>query len=235
MSILQVVTVALPAAIGLAGLAWGVISWRKTGPQLTAELAVGQIDYSSGLLSVNFPSGDSSIMTVPKPDGKRASRPRAKPNKRRNKKFRNRIIDKPKNSFKPVNVIFAHNEGRTAVTLSRCEYLGYLGDKIGFQFEPQPDVSPFGDHLPKRLDPGQHAILIHDYKTMKAFLNEVMQDHDVDNAMFVPVLILGDGSEVAARPRFQIHVAGGPDVSDIEYEIWRQEEPMPHFVRPRPW
>ena len=31
-------------------------------------------------------------------------------------------------------------------------------------FEPQRAVSYFGDHLPKRLDPGQDAILIHDYK-----------------------------------------------------------------------
>ncbi len=232
MSIPQVVTVALPAAIGLAGLAWGVTAWRKTGAKLKAELAVGQIEYSSGLLSVYFPSGDTSIMTVPKPDGKKVSPPRPKPKKRRNKKLSNRIIDKPENSFEPVNVIFAHNEGRTAVTVSRCEYLGYLGDKIGFQFEPQPDVSPFGDRLPKRLDPGQDAILIHDYKTMKAFLDEVMRDQDVDTARFVPVLILGDGSEVAAHPSFQIHLAGGPDISDIEYEIWRQDQPMPHFRRP---
>jgi hypothetical protein len=31
-------------------------------------------------------------------------------------------------------------------------------------FEPQQAVSYFGDHLPKRLDLGQDAILIHDYK-----------------------------------------------------------------------
>jgi len=70
---------------------------------------------------------------------------------------------------------------------------------------------------------------------MKALLNKVMRDRDVDTATFVPVLILGDGSEVAARPRFEIHAAAGPDVSDIEYAIWRQKEPMPNFVRRPRW
>lgn len=57
MSILQAITIALPAAIGLAGLAWAVASWRRTGSKLEAELAFGQIDYGDGLLSVEFPSG----------------------------------------------------------------------------------------------------------------------------------------------------------------------------------
>ncbi|MGH3685133.1 MAG: hypothetical protein ACRDSM_08780 [Pseudonocardiaceae bacterium] len=233
MATLQVLTIAIPAAVGLAGLAWTVASWRKTGSQIEAELAVGNIDYSDGLLSVEFPSGDTTIMTAPNPDGKRISTP-PKRSKRRNKKLHNKLAGNQK-TFNPVNVIFAHNKGRTAVTLSRCEYLGYIGEKIGFQFEPQPGVSPYGDHLPKRIEPGQDVILIHDYKIMKAFLNEVMRDHDVDTATFVPVLILGDGSEVSAHPRFEIHAAAGPDITDIEYEIWRQEEPIPHFVRPRRW
>jgi hypothetical protein len=234
MSKLEVVTIAVPSVLGLATLAWAVISWRKTGSQIEAELAVGQIDYRSGLLSVEFASGQSSIMTVPNPQGKKISARRTKPSKRRKQKLRNRLIKESEISFEPVNVIFVYNKGRTAVTLSRCEHRGGLGGEIGFDFEPQPAVSRFGDHLPKRLDPGRDAILIYDYKTMKAFLNEVMQDNDVDTAKFVAVLTLGDGREVAASPGFQIHAAAGPDVTDVEYEIWRQEKPVPHFmVTPR--
>jgi hypothetical protein len=227
----QILTIAVPSAVGLATLAWAVASWRRTGSKLEAQLAVGQIDYSDGLLTVEFPSGETTIMTVPNPDGKKI----LTPSKRRKRKLRNKLINESEHSFEPVNVIFVHNKGRTAVTLSRCEYLGHLGDKGGFQFEPQPGVSPFGDHLPKRLEPGQDAILIHDYKTMKAFLNEVMKDQGVDHARFVPVLLLGDGSEIAAQPSFIIHAAAGPDVTDIKYEVWRQEEPMPHFMRHRRW
>jgi hypothetical protein len=92
MSILQVVTIALPAAIGLADLAWGVISWRSAGSKLEAELAAGQIDYSDGLLSVEFISGKSSIMTVSNSGGKRISTQSSKSSKRRNKKLQTRLI-----------------------------------------------------------------------------------------------------------------------------------------------
>jgi hypothetical protein len=234
MSTLQVVTIAIPGAIGLAALAWAVISWRRTGSKIEAKLAVGQIDYSDGFLSVEFASGESSIMTVSNPHGEKISTRPTKPSKGR-KKLRNRLIKESRYSFKPVNVIFAHNKGRTAVTLSRCEYIGDLAGKIGFQFEPQPAVSPFGDHLPKRLDPGQDAILIHDYKIMKAFLNEVMHDQDVEAATFTAVLTLGDGRQVAVSPGFLIHAAAGPEVTDVEYEVWCQESPMPHFTLTRRW
>ena len=235
MSTLQAVTIAIPAAVGVATLTWSVISWRRTGSKIEAELAVGQIDYKDGFLSVEFPSGESSIMRVPNPHGERISTRVTKPNKRRNKKLRNKLIIGSEYTFEPVHVIFARNKGRTAVTISRCEYLGGLGEEIGFQFEPQPSVSSFGHNLPKRLDPGEDAILIHDYKTMKAFLNEVMKDNNVDAAFFLPLLILGDGREVPALPGFQIHAAAGPDVTDVEYEVWRQDEPTPHFMIPRRW
>jgi hypothetical protein len=168
------------------------------------------------------------------PQGEKTSARRTKPSKRRKQKLRNTLINKSKNIFEPVNAIFVYNKGRTTVTLSRCEYSGDLGGKIGFDFEAQQAVSYFGDHLPKRLDPGQDAILIHDYKTMKAFLNEVMQDNDVDSAKFIAVLALGNGRKVAASPGFQIHAAAGPDITDVEYEVFRQEKPVPHFmVTPR--
>jgi hypothetical protein len=65
--------------------------------------------------------------------------------------LRNKIIKESAHSFEPVNVIFAHNKGRTAVTLSRCEYIGDLAGKIDIQFEPQVGTSHFGDRLPKIL------------------------------------------------------------------------------------
>lgn len=234
MSTLQVVAIAIPGAIGLATLAFAVVSWRRTGSKLEAELAVGQLN-SDGLLSVEFASGKSSIMTAPNPHSKRIPIRTTKPNVKRKKRPCNTLIAESWHSFTPVNVIFAHNKGRTPVTLSRCEYIGDLTDEVGFQFEAQPGVSPFGDHLPKRLEPGQDAILIHDYKLMKAFLNEVMRDHDVDVATFTAMLTLGDGREVAASPGFRINATAGPDVTDVEYEVLRQESPVPHFMITRRW
>jgi hypothetical protein len=204
-----------------------VVSWRRTGSKFEAELAVGQLN-SDGLLSVEFASGKSSIMTAPNPHDKRIPTRATKPNAKRKKRLRNTLTTESWHSFTPVNVIFAHNKGRTPVTLSRCEYIGDLTQEVGFQFEAQPSVSPFGDHLPKRLDPGQDTILIHDYKLMKAFLNEVMQDHDVDAATFTAVLTLGDGREAAVSPGFRIHAAARPDIIDVEYEVLRQESPVSH-------
>lgn len=70
---------------------------------------------------------------------------------------------------------------------------------------------------------------------MKEFLNEVMQDHDVDAATFTAVLTLGDGREVAVPPGFRIHAAAEPDVTDVGYEVLCQESPVPHFMITRRW
>lgn len=172
----EIVTLVVTGVLGLAALAWQVISWLKAGPKVTAELGAGQID-GTGVLSVEFASGKRDIMTLPNPEGDHSK------------------AKQVGQGFSPVNAIFVRNRGRIAVTLSRCHYTADLGG-FGFRFEPQPAASSWGNHIPKRLEPGEDAVLVHDWVSMRMFLNRVLQDHEVEEALFVAVLTLGTGKGI---------------------------------------
>jgi hypothetical protein len=186
------------SAAGVAGVAVAVVatvaqgrSDGNTGPEVTAELGAGQLA-QDGVLCVEFASGKTDVMTLPKP-GSAKTDMNETPGKE----------DMHGLEHTPVNAIFVRNRGRTPATISRCHYVSGLGG-VGFRFEPQPAASPRGDHLPKRLGPGEDAVLLHDWVTMRAFLNRVLRDYEVDVAVFEAVLTLGDGREVAISPSLQV-------------------------------
>jgi hypothetical protein len=189
---------AVGSAAGVAGVAVAVVatvvqarSDRNAGPKVTAELGAGQLAHD-GVLCVEFASGNTDVMRLPAPGSAKTSMNET-PGKE----------DFHDLEYTPVNAIFVCNQGRTAVTVSRCHYVSGLGG-MGFRFEPQPAASPRGNHLPKRLRPGEDAVLLHDWATMRAFLNWVLRDYQVDAAVFEAVLTLGDGSEVAVSPALQV-------------------------------
>jgi hypothetical protein len=189
-------TVGSVAGVAGAGAAIAPIvvqsrSGRIARPKVTAELAQGQLA-EDGVLCVEFESGETNVIMVPKPGETRASVDR----KRKNKAGRN-----PES--KPVNAIFISNNGQMPVTLSRCHYVADL-DGTAFKFEPQPAASPRGDHLPKRLEPGEDALIIHEFEAMPTFLNQVLRDHEVDQADFEVVLTLGHGVEVSASSSIRV-------------------------------
>jgi hypothetical protein len=172
--------------VGVA-VATGVVQTRlarTTRSKVSAELGYGQLG-ADGAMLVEFESGKTDVIAVPVPNegGLKADR----------KKPQSHV------EHKPVNAIFIRNRGGTAVTVSRCQYVSELGD-TGFKFEPQPAASPRGDHLPKRLEPGEDALVIHDLVTMRVFLNQILRDHGVDTAVFGIVLTLGHGVKVLASP-----------------------------------
>jgi hypothetical protein len=172
---------------------------RTARPEVTAELAHGLLG-EDGVLCVEFASGGTNVIMVPKPGKTKTSADR-KPRK----KARSNL------ESKPVNAIFIRNHGQTPVTLSHCHYVSDLNG-VGFRFEPQPAASPRGDHLPKRLEPGEDALLIHEFIAMPIFLNQVLRDHGVDIAVFEVVLTLGHGVEVVASPPVRVQA----DMSEEE-------------------
>jgi hypothetical protein len=192
------------AGVAGVGVAVGAIviqsrSGRAARPEVTVELAQGQLA-EDGVLCVEFESGKTNVIMVPKPGETKTSVDR----KRKKKTERD-------SAPKPVNAIFICNHGGTSVTLSRCHYVADLNG-TGFRFEPQPAASPRGDHLPKRLEPGEDALIIHEFVTMPVFLNHVLRDHEVDQADFKVVLTLGHGVEVAASSSIRVHA----DMSEDE-------------------
>jgi hypothetical protein len=194
-------SVAGVAGVGVA-IAASVIqsrSGRTARPKVTAELAQGQLA-QDGVLCVEFASGETNVIMVPKPGETRASADR----KRKKKAERS-----PES--KPVNAIFISNHGQMPITLSRCHYVADLNG-TGFRFEPQPAASPRGDHLPKRLEPGEDALIIHEFVSMPIFLNQVLRDHGVDQADFEVVLTLGHGVEVTAPSSIRVQA----DMSEEE-------------------
>lgn len=200
---------------------------RPSRPKVTAELAQGQLG-EDDVLCVEYVSGEMNTIMVSNPGEAKASADR----KPRKKARRN-----PESQ--PVNAIFIHNRGQTPVTLSHCHYVSDL-DGVAFRFEPQPGASPRGDHLPKRLEPGEDALLIHEFVAMPIFLNHVLKDHGVDAAVFEVVLTLGHGVEVVAYPPIQVQA----DISEEEIaaagtRLVRQEIDLhPSYVRPAhagPW
>jgi hypothetical protein len=166
-------------------------STRKPNSKVRAELGVGELD-KSGMLCVALASGERNVLALPKPTDA-DSHPVASD-------------DEPPDSLDltPVNVIIVHNHGQTGVTLTRCRYSAILGH-ISFVFEPQPGASERGDLLPKYLGPGEEAVLVHNWATMRVFLNQVMIDHQAEAANFQITLMLGDGSKVLTSSLMHIH------------------------------
>jgi hypothetical protein len=194
------------SAAGVAGVTVAAIatvmqarSGRKLSSRVTAELGSGQID-QHGVLYVQFASGKTDVMTLPEPTDASVEADRAT-----NEKTKDSL------EFNPVNAIFVHNQGLTAVTVSRCHYVSHFGD-VEFKFEPQSAASPRGDRLPKRLEPGEDAVLIHDLMSMRVFLNGVLRDHAVDDAVFKVMLTLGDGDKVVASSFIRVQA----DMSERE-------------------
>ena len=182
---------------GVAGVAVAIVvavaqsrSERTISSKVTPELAQGQLA-EDGVMYVEHASGKTDVIMMPKPGEARTSTGRQSGKAQQN------------SEFKPVNAIFVRNQGRAAVTVSRCHYISDLGG-VGFRFEPQPAASPRGDHLPKRLEPGEDAVLLHDLVPMRAFLNQVLRDHGVHAALFEVVLTLGHGLEVVASPSMRV-------------------------------
>lgn len=202
----------------VAGVAVAVVvavaqsrSGRTISSKVTADLACGQLA-QDGVLYVKYASVKTDVIMVPKPGKARTSAGR-KPGK---KTQRN-------SEFKPVNAIFVRNQGRAAVTVSRCHYVSDLGG-VGFRFEPQPAASPRGDHLPKRLEPGEDAVFLHDLAPMRAFLNQVLRDHGVHDAQFGVMLTLGHGLEVVAHPSMQVQAnMSDQEVAATGTRLERQE------------
>lgn len=134
------------------------------------KLGVGRLD-KSGMLCVELASGERNVITLSKPT--------------ETDSHSEASDEEPSDDldFTPVNVIFVCNYGQTGVTVTRCQYSAILGH-ASFVFEPQPGASERGDRLPKYLDPGDEAVLVHNYATMRAFLNQVMIDHETEAANF---------------------------------------------------
>ena len=166
-------------------------SRRNINHKVTAELGIGQLD-KAGMLCVRFAAGKTNITTLPKPRG--ISESSDAPPK-----------ENPQDSleFTPVIAIFVHNEGQAGVMISRCQYSSNLGG-VGFVFEPQPGASERGDHLPKNLAPGAEAVLVHNWATMRIFLNQVLLDYELEEATFQIVLTLGNGKEVVVSPSMHV-------------------------------
>ncbi len=207
------------SAAGVAGVAVAAVAFvmqarseRKHGPKVTSELGIGQLDDQDGVLYVEFVTGKTNVMTLPKPGKARAS------TKKGSAKW---VQDRIKLS--PVNAIFVRNEGGTGVMVSRCHYLSDLGG-VDFRFEPQPAASVRGDHLPKGLGPGEDAVLVHDLAGMQVFLNGVLLDHDMDAATFTAVLTLGNGREMVVPPSIRVHVNMSPqELAASDFKFVRQE------------
>jgi hypothetical protein len=190
-------------------------SERRVGSKVTAELGIGQLA-QDGVLYVEFMTGKTNVMTLPKPGKARASKKGG---------TAKRVQGNMKVS--PVNAIFIRNEGGTSVKVSRCHYLSDLGG-VGFRFEPQPAASARGDHLPKPLGPGEDAVLVHDLVGMQAFLNGVLLDHEMDAATFTAVLTLGNGREIVVPPSIRVHVDMSPQELAVSgFKLVRQEMGAP--------
>ncbi len=227
-------SVVVMLVLGLAGLAWSIFSWRRSSSYIEAELGCGRVA-KDGILSVSFASGEDRIIRLLRPPsssanvmGRRRSGKRTRTAASQSK--RPKVVDGfvlPEEG--PVNVVFIYNRGRSPVTVSRCRY---ESESRFLTFEPQPGASLWGDHLPKRLDIGEDAVLVHEYESMKAFVNKVMHDSGQRVGVFTVVLTLGDGSEVKADTRMRIHASMGKDeIAGIKGVIRQEVDPRGVSVR----
>jgi hypothetical protein len=156
-------------------ITWAIKSFRKAGAEVTAELGQGYVD-EQGTLHVYFRDGRSKIMRIEgDPWKKRKTLEKASTKRRR------KAAGAPdqEHEWLPVNAIFARNNGRAAITVSRCFYIVELNLGTSFQFEPQPGVSPWGNLLPKRIEAGEEIVVLHEKENMSGLLNGVLRDHRV--------------------------------------------------------
>jgi hypothetical protein len=194
---------------------------RTARPKVTAKLGQGQLA-EDGVLCVEFESGETNVIMVPKPSETGTS-----VDQKHNKK-----AERDPES-KRVNAIFISNHGQMPITLSRCHYVADL-DGMGFRFEPQPAASPRGDHLPKRLEPGGDALIVHEFEAMPIFLSQVLRDHGVDQADFEVVLTLGHRVEVTASSSIRVQANMSEEgLAAAGTRLVRQEIDInPSFARP---
>lgn len=204
MSKLQIVFAILSAVLAAGGITWAVVSWRRSGPKVTAELGVGEVS-NHGDARVEFASGRSQVLRLDDPWGLR-DKPVKKPRRKGTKPTL------PETTWISCNAIFVRNSGRAPVTVRRCRYIGSLGE-VNFTFEPQPESSPWGDLLPKRLEAGDEAILVHEKVQMRGFLHGVLRDHGVAATVFVITLTLGDGRDVFVDSAMRVQA----DMTDEEF------------------
>ncbi|MFI7543049.1 hypothetical protein [Actinoplanes sp. NPDC049599] len=233
----QVVFAIITGVIALAGLAWTIVwalrSWRHSGPIIALRLGVGYVYDQQDQLNVTFPNGATRVMRINK------AHPDPKPSRRRRGASK---LNPRDNTKQPVNAVFVQNRGRAAVTIRRCEYLSPMGG-AGLQFEPQPAASQWGDLLPKRLEPGDEAILVHERTQMKGFLNGVMRDHGVKQTLLLAVVTMGNGYEISTNTPLVVR-ADMTDTAFAEFEpnFTKEagEEPIDAFLdvspkRRMPW
>jgi hypothetical protein len=180
---------------GIAGVALAVtaavLPARAPAPRIRTKLGSGQLD-RNGVLYVEFESGESSTIALPEPEGSAI--------------ISDGAPEKPWDSsgFTPVIAVFIYNSGNSGVTLTRCQYSSVLG-RTGFMFEPLAGASERGDRLPRHLGPGEEAVLIHNWATMRVFLNQVMLDHETEVADFQVFLMQGNGDRVEVPSSMHIH------------------------------
>jgi hypothetical protein len=229
----QVIFAIITACIAVASLIWTAFwamrIWRKAGDDVTFRLARGVVD-NLGVLRVRFINGEQIVTTVEDPWGKRDQKP---------KRSRDKTREPPKIVTQPVNAHFLQNRGRAAVTVKRCRYFSILGEDIAFSFEPQKHSSPWGDLVPKRLDPGEEIIVVHETDQMRLLWNGVLRDHGVQQTVYGVLFELGNGKEVYSDCSVVVRI----DMADEEFEealrtkavLQRTEidEPEPIIVRPR--
>jgi len=156
----------------LWGAAWGLRQWHRSGPVVRAETGLGQVG-KDGVLTVFFRSGESDVVHLGDPRGEKV----------------------PPDKLAVVATLI-HNEGRGPVTVLRS----YYEADFGFAIHPLPVGSPWGDELPKRLEPGDALILIQERSGLTDFQGKTMRAHDVERAEWRVILSLGNGDEVTANP-----------------------------------
>lgn len=212
MTLFDILRVAIPATLSIALLVWGVVAFRRTGSQVTVSFSIGKVD-EQGILVIQAPISDRAVTRLA-PASEDDS-----PSKSHGEIERNADESEPAD-YTAVNVLTIYNKGRTGVSLHRCTYRGQLGT-ASFQFEPQAAASPFGDRLPKRLEPGEACTLIHTFPAMYEFLERVMYDHGVSSSTWIIFLTLGNGKKKYANGGLQIE-AGGDSGSTEDFTITRQ-------------
>jgi hypothetical protein len=224
MSGIQVTFAIIGAVLALGSLAWtitwGIKSFRKGGPEVFAEIGQGYVDVH-GTLHVYFRDGRSKLMRIEgDPWDKRRLLKKAPA-----KKERRRVAEAPdkERDWTPVNVIFARNRGRMAVTVSRCFYIVELDLGTSFQFEPQPHASPWGDLLPKRVESGEEIVVLHEKENMSGLLNAVLRDHGVFQTVYGVYLELGNGQTVYAGPPIGIQAhMDDKEYAEVEKRLTRE-------------
>ncbi|MGA3565777.1 hypothetical protein [Melissospora conviva] len=231
---------ALTTAGLLWTITWAIKTWRRSGPEIIAEIGQGYVD-DGGILRVFFQDGRSKIIRVEgDPWGRRQqrkkTRPRSQQAKVRGRKAAAKKDDPPQPNWTPVNSIFVRNRGRSAISITRCTYSLTLSPTREFAFEPQPAASPWGDVLPKRIEPGDECILLHDKEEMSALLNGVMRDAGVFQSVYGIYLELGDGSEVFAAPPIMVQAwMNDSEYAEVSSRIYREEfDDEPEFSEPNP-